>query len=93
MHTILVTKSSKNVLIKNTTERITQPGKICIVYSSNEDEKEYYSYIQRLQEKGYLTSDVEKLEVEELPGASGLKALRVGLNRNMVAEMTCQLPD
>ncbi|KAF5280099.1 hypothetical protein FQR65_LT15089 [Abscondita terminalis] len=63
----VIKKRIDKAYIKNTTERITQPGKICIVYSSNEDEKEYYSYIQQLQEKGYLTSQVEKLEVEELP--------------------------
>jgi hypothetical protein len=35
----VIKKRIDKAYIKNTTERITQPGKICIVYSSNEDEK------------------------------------------------------
>jgi len=36
--------------------------------------REYIDYLQTL---GYLTRDVEELELEELPGAQGLRALRV----------------
>ncbi|WP_087137515.1 GAF domain-containing protein [Elizabethkingia meningoseptica] len=75
----VVKKRIDKAYIKDTTERITQPGKICIVYSSNEDIKEYYAYIQLLQEKAYLSDHVETLEVEELPGINGLKALRIGI--------------
>ncbi|WP_395762739.1 GAF domain-containing protein [Elizabethkingia anophelis] len=85
----VVKKRIDKAYIKNTTERITQPGKICIVYSSNEDEKEYYSYIQILQEKGYLSGHVEKLDVEELPGVSGLKALRANINRDKTVDVSC----
>jgi hypothetical protein len=33
-----------------------------------------------LQLQGYLLDDLEYLELEELQGVSGLKALRVGVN-------------
>jgi len=37
-------------------------------------------HISFLQAEGYLTHDVERLDVEELPGVQGLKALRVGVD-------------
>ncbi|NAW51161.1 GAF domain-containing protein [Elizabethkingia argentiflava] len=72
----VIKKRIDKAYVSNSTERITQPGKICIVYSSQEDEKEYYTYLQKLQRKGYVASLIEILEIEELPGVNGLKALR-----------------
>ncbi len=66
-------------LIKGTEERVTQPGKIAIIYSHKEDEIEYLRYISFLQSKKQLDKDVEILEVEDLQGVTGLKALRVSL--------------
>jgi hypothetical protein len=69
--------------IKGTTERLTEVGKIVIIYTNDEDEAEYLRYIQFLQNKGYFTSGPpEILAVEDLQGISGLKALRVGINFN-----------
>lgn len=65
--------------IKGTEERVTQPGKISIIYSHKEDEIEYLRYISFLQSKKQLDSDVEIVEVEDLQGVTGLKALRVSL--------------
>lgn len=65
--------------IKGTNERITVPNKIAIIYSQEKDAIEYMKYINYLQSKGYF-SEVEKLEVEDLQGISGLKALRVAVN-------------
>lgn len=65
--------------IKNSQERITQQGKITIIYSQAEEEEEYYKYISILQKAGILDNKVEHFEVEELQGVSGLKALRVGV--------------
>lgn len=64
--------------IKGSDERITQKGKLTIVYSSPQEETEYLGYINLLQYKGMLSTDIEKLEVEDLQGIIGLKALRVG---------------
>ncbi|PJJ83316.1 GAF domain-containing protein [Mucilaginibacter auburnensis] len=68
--------------IKGTTQRITQQGKITIVYAKAEEEREYKKYIKILQAEGILDKTVEKLEVEDLQGVSGLKALRVGVLHN-----------
>lgn len=63
--------------IKGTTERITQAGKIAIIYSQKEDEKEYLKYINFLQTKKHLDEEIEILELEDLQGVTGLKAIRV----------------
>ena len=39
----------------------------------------YINYIQLLQGQHILSDDMEELELEELQGVSGLKALRVGV--------------
>lgn len=65
--------------IKGTEERVTQPGKISIIYSQKEDETEYLKYIAFLQRKRFLDSDVEILELEDLQGVTGLKAIRVSI--------------
>lgn len=66
--------------IKNSEERITQKGKLVIVYSQHQEEAEYLGYIKLLQHKGLLSEEVEKLEVEDLQGLVGMKALRVGIS-------------
>jgi hypothetical protein len=67
--------------IKGTKERITQPGKIAIIYTNEQDADEYRKYIAYLEAKEYLVKgSLEKLELEDLQGITGLKALRVGVN-------------
>jgi hypothetical protein len=65
--------------IKGTEERVTQPGKISIIFTHSEDEKEYLKYISFLQSKKKLLDDVEILEIEDLQGVTGLKAIRVSV--------------
>ena len=62
--------------IKGTKERLTQPGKISIVYSQKKDELEYLRYIKFLKSKGYFAGKVEIVELEGLQGVTGLKAIR-----------------
>ncbi|MFT4667860.1 MAG: hypothetical protein ACI9XB_004834, partial [Gammaproteobacteria bacterium] len=62
--------------IKGTDERLTQPGKIAIVYSQNKDAFEYVNYLKYLQSKS-LVGEIEMLDLEDLQGVSGLKAIRV----------------
>lgn len=69
--------------IKGTDERITVPGKISIIYSQDKDADEYLKYIKYLQSKNQL-GKVEMLEVEDLQGVSGLKAIRVEVIYNEV---------
>lgn len=73
----VVKKRVDKAHIKGTEERITQAGKISIIYSQKDDEKEYLKYIKFLQHKKQLDSNVEVLEVEDLQGVTGLKAIRV----------------
>jgi len=72
----IIKKRIDKAHVKGTEERLTVPGKIAIVYSQDKDADEYYKYIKYLQSKNLL-GKVEKLEVEDLQGVSGLKALRV----------------
>jgi len=62
--------------IKGTDERLTQPGKIAIVYSQNKDAYEYLNYLKYLQSER-LIGEIEMLDLEDLQGISGLKAIRV----------------
>lgn len=78
----IIKKRIDKALIKNTNERLTQPGKIAIVYGQNSDVEEYSKYIQYLQSKNLLLTSIENLELEDLQGISGLKALRVAVNYN-----------
>jgi hypothetical protein len=73
----IVKKRIDKAHIKNTEERLTQPGKIAIVYSKSKDAEEYKEYIEFLQSKKLLKPGIELVELEELQGVSGLKALRV----------------
>ena len=70
-------KRIDKAVIKGTNERITQVGKIAIIYSYAEEIKEYRKYIEYMIAQKYLKESVEDYELEDLKGASGLRALRV----------------
>jgi tetratricopeptide (TPR) repeat protein len=72
----IVKKRIDKAHIKNTGERLTQPGKLAIVYNQAKVEDEYKRYFHYLKAKGMIVGEVEELELEELPGATGLHALR-----------------
>ncbi|NOT52955.1 MAG: hypothetical protein HOP10_16985 [Chitinophagaceae bacterium] len=78
----IVKKRIDKVHIKSNNERLTQPGKIAIVYSQTKDAAEYTEYIEFLQSKNLLKGEIEKHDLEELQGVSGMKALRVDVNFN-----------
>ncbi len=75
----VIKKRIDKVNIKGTKERLTQPGKIALVYYNNGEAEEYRKYIHQLQADDVLDPDFEELELEELQGISGLKAMRVGV--------------
>lgn len=75
----IVKKRIDKAFIKNTKTRITQKGKLTIVYSQQQDKIEYSKYIAFLQSKNVLENNLEDLELEDLQGVSGLRALRVGI--------------
>ena len=76
----IVKKRIDKALINNTTERLTQPGKIAIVYSQSSEAQEYRRYLDYLQSLGYLKPGIEDVELEELQGVHGLRALRVAVD-------------
>jgi hypothetical protein len=76
----ILKKRIDKVHIKNSRERLTQPGKLAVVYSQAKEAEEYLGYTAFLQNRGLLQPGVEQLDLEELQGISGLKALRVSIN-------------
>ena len=79
----VIKKRIDKVHVAGTDERLTQPGKIALVYFNRRDADEYISHIQYLQEQQILLNDLEYLDLEELQGVAGLKALRVGINMDL----------
>ncbi len=75
----VVKKRVDKAFIKGTEQRITEKGKLTIVYSQQDDEKEYLQYVHFFQAKKMLDSDVEVLELEDLQGVTGLKAIRASI--------------
>ena len=73
----IVKKRIDKAHVRGTNERVTQPGQLAIVYSTASEGAEYRRYVDFLQTKGYFTPGMDELELEDLPGISGLKALRV----------------
>ncbi|MBQ4821604.1 GAF domain-containing protein [Aquimarina sp. MMG016] len=65
--------------IKGTDQRITEKGKLVIVYSQSSDEREYVKYINFLQSKKYLEEEIEIVDIEDLQGVTGLRAIRVNI--------------
>ena len=76
----IVKKRIDKALIKGTEERITQPGYVAIVYSHSAEGNEYRGYIEYLRSLGYFTGPVADVELEELQGVHGLRALRVAID-------------
>ena len=75
----IIKKRIDKVNVKGTSQRLTQIGKLAIIYFNSRDADEYIKYIQYLQSQGTLNDDLEEIELEELQGVGGLKALRVGV--------------
>lgn len=57
--------------------RITQPGMLTIVYSTNEEWAEYQQYLRYLQREGWVNNAIDRGTIEPLQGVTGLKFARV----------------
>ncbi len=68
--------------IKGTEERITQKGKLAIIYTNDETEREYMRYINFLQHKQMVGEAVEIVDLEDVQGVIGLKAIRIEILYN-----------
>ncbi|MDX1530644.1 MAG: GAF domain-containing protein [Rhodothermales bacterium] len=72
----LLKKRLDKARVRGTQERITQPDTVAVVYSTEAEEAEYRRYADYLAANGHTEPDPQRLDVEDLPGAAGLKMLR-----------------
>ena len=86
----IIKKRIDKVHLKDSEERLTQPGTISIVYSQNKELEEYLQYIEYLQNQKLLGEEIEYLELEDTQGISGLKAIRVNI---LLEENPSQTPE
>jgi hypothetical protein len=75
----IIKKRIDKAYIKGSNERLTQPGKIAIVYSQEKEATEYLRHLEYLQSINYIGPEIEWLTLDDLQGVTGLKALRVGV--------------
>jgi hypothetical protein len=75
----VIKKRIDKAYVKGTQERITHRGKIVVIYSKEEEETEYLKYLGMLQAAGLIEEAIERVDVEDLQGVSGLKALRAAI--------------
>jgi hypothetical protein len=73
----IMKKRIDKATVNGSNERLTQAGKIAIVYSHENEAREYRHYLQYLIDRHYLSPKIEELELEALQSLQGLKALRV----------------
>ncbi len=78
-HEIVRSRIDK-AMVKGRDERLTQPGKIAVVYSRVQEAEEMRRHIDFLINRGFLHNDLEMLEIDALPGVQGLKAFRISVN-------------
>ncbi len=78
-HEIIKSRIDKAV-VKESRERLTQPGKIAVVYGHPDEAREMRRHLAFLRSENFLTDDWEDLELEDMPGVQGLRALRVNVN-------------
>lgn len=78
-HEIVRSRLDKAV-VKGSGERLTQPGRVAMVYSQPAEMVEMRRHLEYLRGEGFLYNDEERLELEEMPGVQGLRALRVGID-------------
>lgn len=66
--------------VKGSQTRLTEPGKIAIVYSTEAEKRIYEEYLDFLIARSYILPSIEYLYLEEMEGVVGLQALRVDIN-------------
>ncbi len=62
---------------EETGDRITAPGMLTIVYSTDDEWKEYENYLEYLQRDGWISSEIISGSVAPLQGVDGLRYARV----------------
>ncbi len=87
----IVKKRIDKALVRGTSERVTLPGKLAVVYSTSREAQEYRRFLEFLQSRGYFDPGIEELDLEDLQGIYGLKALRVDIARPSQEAMPARL--
>lgn len=82
----IIKKRIDKATVKHTGERVTQPGKIAVIYNQPKVYDEYKHYFEYLVSRNIISDDIEELELDELPGAIGLRALRVAVIPTRISE-------
>ena len=72
----ILKKRIDKAVVEGSSERLTQAGKIAVVYLQEKDKQEYLEYAEYLQSEGYITDEIEDLTIGRLQGVHGLRALR-----------------
>ncbi len=78
-HEIVKSRLDK-AYVKGGGERLTQPGRIAIVYSRREEGRQILQRLDFLNSQGLVLDDVEYVKLEDMPGIRGLRAIRVGID-------------
>ncbi len=73
----IIKKRIDKACVLDTGERLTQPGKIAIVYATEPMRKLYLEFCDYLIVQDLVEPEIEELELEKLQETQGLKALRV----------------
>lgn len=80
----IVKKRIDKAYVKGTKDRLTIPDRIAVVYSQDQEALEYHRYFDYLRSIGYLTEEVEDLDLQDMQGVTGLKALRFKVNYDLL---------
>ncbi|WP_143473444.1 GAF domain-containing protein [Flavilitoribacter nigricans] len=75
----IMKKRIDKAVIKGTDERITQPKRIAVIYTSEKERTEYARYFEYLLAHEYIEPSIEYFDLEELQGVQGLKAARLAV--------------
>ena len=62
--------------IKETNERLTQPDTVCLVYLHDDELLEYIPFLKTMLSLRQISA-ITYLQLEDLQGVTGLKALRI----------------
>jgi hypothetical protein len=73
----ILKKRIDKAYIKGTDERLTQAGKIAIVWLQEKDRQEYQEYLDHLVKNGFIKPEIEDHELDKMQGVEGLKAIRI----------------
>jgi hypothetical protein len=86
----IVKKRIDKALDAETQTRITQPGALTLVYSTDEEWSEYQHYLRYLSREGWLEETIDRGLVEPLQGVNGLRYARTKvLSPEKVIENGC----